>query len=284
MGKKGLFLLSVVIGFSIGGCQIFQSLFKKAQPTVTFYKLKLDSVNINNIHFRAYYKVSNPAQLSLKIPELTYQFIADGVKVADGKMEKVRVRPDTMSIIQVPFAVPWKSIYKVIRNLEGRDSFSYDIEGTVKVLVEKIGELTFPYSHSGRLPLLKLPKVNVGDIQVVSATIENIRVRTTLKVTNTNAFTFTIKRLKYAFQIGYLMPVEVFVRTNIEVSSDETEEIPVELDVDLGELGEAALSLINQRNLRYVFTGTFIVEVPDFAGYSGTLRFPFSDEGSIRLR
>ncbi len=283
MGKKGLAI--IIMGVSLlGGCQIFQSIFQKAQPTVKFYKIKLDSVNVDNIHFRAYYKVSNPAQLSLKIPELTYQFIADGVKVTEGKLEKVRVRPDTAALIQVPFAVPWKSIYKVIRNLESRDSFSYDLEGTVKVLVEKIGELSFPYSHSGRLPLLKTPKVNVGNIQVISATIQNIRLRTTLKITNTNTFTFVIKRLKYAFQIGYLMPVEVFVRTNIEVSPDETEEIPVELDIDLGELGEAALALINQRQLRYVFTGTFIVEVPDFAGYSGTLKFPFSDEGNIRLR
>ncbi|NPA34817.1 MAG: hypothetical protein GXO48_07820 [Chlorobi bacterium] len=283
MGKRVLAIVLIGASF-LGGCQILQALFKEAQPTVKFHKIKIDSVNVQNIHFRAYYKVSNPAQLSLQIPELTYEFITDGVKVTEGKLEKLRVRPDTAALVQVPFAVPWKNIYKVIRNLEGRDSFSYDLEGTVKVFVEKIGELSFPYSHSGRLPLLKIPKIHVGNIQVVSATLQNIRLRTTLQITNTNSFTFIIKKLKYAFQIGYLMPVEVFVRTNIEVSPDETEEIPVELDVDLGELGEAALSLINQRQLRYVFTGTFVVEVPDFAGYSGTLKFPFSDEGNIRLR
>ncbi len=277
-----LTVYSLILSFQ--SCKLLKAFLKSTQPSIQVQKIQVDSLTLSDISLSAYIKVTNPAQLPVVIPTLSFQFQVEGNVLSEGTLRNVKTSTSPQFTIQIPFSISWRDIYNAIKTIHRKDSFNYLFKGTINLNVGSSTQLSIPFSHSGTLPMLKPLKISVSAVQVSSVSIQSLQIQASILILNNNSFPAVIKNLNYSFKAGNLSPVNISSATNVTIPPHSTKSIPVTLSVDLAQAGQAALSILNQKQLPYSFKGNTHIEIPDFAGKQVVFNMPFTSTGTLNIK
>ncbi|KQS33486.1 LEA type 2 family protein [Dyadobacter sp. Leaf189] len=194
--------------------------------------------------------VHNPLPVELDMKGFEYFVEMNGVKIIENEYSKpllIKSRDSTM--VMLPSQLKIKAL-KQEGNSEakrGEDSADYHFEGTFALNKPFLGKDSVTLSKDKRLPLYRLPKVEIVDFDITKFRLGNSDVTLQLKFSNQNPFPVQFEDPSYVVSLGSqerLAEGSVKGATKIKGKSSEIYQIP--LSVDMGKFLKAVGQVITK--------------------------------------
>lgn len=164
--------------------------------------------------------------------------------------------------------------------LSGKDSTDYTLKAGLAFDLPGIGKYRVPVEKSGKLPILKIPKISLSRLRVMRLDWATAEIELGLQVENPNPFSFQVDSLNYVFSVKGLQWVTGKSRKGVEIPQKGLKETMVTFSLDFREVGSTVLSLLQQKSgLEYTFQG--ILGLSTSVKPLGNIRLPFDLRGNI---
>ncbi len=192
--------------------------------------------------------VHNPLPMGLDVKGFDYLVQMNGVTIVENKYTeplKLKARDSTVVLLPSQLKIRNLSIEGDKATVESEDSADYHFEGVFHFAKSFLGKDSLVLSMDRRLPLYRLPKVEVVGYDVEKFRLNQSDVVIQLKFSNNNQFPIQFRNPSYVVDLGKqkrLAEGTVSGITTVRAKSTEIYEIP--LAVDMGELLKAAGQII----------------------------------------
>ncbi len=246
---------------AITGCKVLQEM---ARPEVSFKGVKLRSLNFEGATLVAQLGVKNPLPVDVPVAKTEYQMVVEGQPFIKGVEERQTiVGSGKESTINIPLRFAWRTLYRTVKSLAEKDSFSYTLQGKMHLRIGQKQSVAVPFKKSGKLPVVKMPKVGLHDARILRATMDGVEVATDLSVFNPNSFPLILTGVKGEALIGDIRGVRLHSGEEIHIPPREKRVMPIRMRADIRELGLAALQMFTGKNTPpFILNGKIVGRLP----------------------
>ncbi len=262
-------LLIVLFAFLLPGCAMFQKMIEK--PEVEFKNLSMQEMSLFQGTLVFHFAVTNPNAIDLPANELTYDLKIDGRPFINGKLDKgIQLPAKKTEMVAIPVKIEYASFFSSLAEIFKKESIAYDLTGTFG----KFG-LSVPFQTKGTLPVPKLPKISVKEVNVENLSFKGAALDVLVEMENENGFPVPLKGFDYVLSLGGKKIAQSRADTKQPLSGKGKSSIKIPVNLDFFEMGQAAANLLNNSRSDYELTGAMRLDVPG----KGEERFDYSMKG-----
>jgi LEA14-like dessication related protein len=184
--KKIIPLLLIVL--VLISCSSLQDVLK--DPEISFDTFKISKINFDTIDVLFTYKVDNPNLFGITLPRFDYNLLIEESNFVSGtSSESMRIEQQGSSFVDLPVTLSYADLFKAISILLNQNEAAYTIGTNFYLDIPVIGEQEIPVSHSGKIPILKLPEISLREIKTISSNPLSPELELSVDITNNNMFT-----------------------------------------------------------------------------------------------
>ncbi|PKF62989.1 hypothetical protein CW745_06065 [Psychromonas sp. psych-6C06] len=187
--KKILITLLLV---TLTGCSTLQNELKSyvKQPKVSYQSIALGEVSTSEIELLPRFKIINTNDFSIPVNSIDYQLSLNNKTLLEGETDAIGTLPaNADKELNLSIKLTQESLSSLKNILLNEKKIAYQIEGTVNTL-----GMTIPFEKSA---VLFLPELKIGDLQVKSATFEEVTLLLNLEIENLNDFSIPLDSVRY---------------------------------------------------------------------------------------
>jgi len=276
-------LIITTISLSVWGCAGLKDLARTQTPTVSIANVSFGNISFSDVTLLFDLKVDNPNPIAAPLLGFDYKFSLNNQSFLTGdKNEAQTIEANGASTIQFPLKLNFNEVYKTIAALKNQDSTTYGIDFGLKFDLPLIGAVRLPVSKKGALPLLKLPTVNLGSVDLKKVGLTGADLLVKIGINNPNSFSTKLHKLDYALQVGGKPLVSGLQDKMVQINAKGKSTIEIPVKVNFFQAGTTLLGFIkNKDSLKYNLTGSAALE-PALKGL-GLFNFPFNKQGQVKL-
>ena len=179
--RKLLLLLPLFLGCSLlrqAGSSAFE------RPTLSFKEARLPEIDFKGAELDLVFLVTNPNPVGLDLTRASYNLEVEGHKVASGTPKNgLKIPGGGTTEVTFPAKLQWNEIAPALEAVFAMDQVRYKASGELGV-----GPVTLPLQHEGTFAAPKMPKIDVGSLQITSISLTGARLSLPLKIANMNGF------------------------------------------------------------------------------------------------
>jgi len=179
--RKLLLLLPLFLGCSLlrqAGSSAFE------RPTLSFKEARLPEIDFKGAELDLVFLVTNPNPVGLDLTRASYNLEVEGHKVASGTPKSgLKIPGGGTTEVTFPAKLQWNEIAPALEAVFAMDQVRYKASGELGV-----GPVTLPLQHEGTFAAPKMPKIDVGSLQITSISLTGARLSLPLKIANMNGF------------------------------------------------------------------------------------------------
>jgi LEA14-like dessication related protein len=241
-------------------------------------RLHLESVGVEAVDLEgatavAHYRLENPNAFGVSVARLSYQLEVEGRRVAAGALPGgLRLPASGVAPLSVPVRVRYADVPAFLDHLARRDRLAYRVSGGVG-FDTAVGPLDIPWSHSGEVPLPRLPTLAVDSVRLAGAGFGGVTVDLKVRVGNRNAFPIPGGRLEYRLDLNGAPAVRSGAAALAAVPASGSAVLDLPVKVDLLAAGLGAGQALSSGRAEVVLSGQ--------AAF-GSLRVPVSLRAATR--
>lgn len=281
---KTLILLALTTIF-ISSCSMIGGIVqeKVKKPEVSFENARLNSLSFDSIGLLFDLKIRNPNSVGLKMAGFNYDFLINGNSFVKGNQNRdLQINALGESTVQVPVSFGFVELYNTFQSLMAQDISTYQIDFGFSFDVPVLGVVTIPVSKTGDFPLLKLPKLSLESLKLKNLSLTGAELSLGLKLSNPNAFTMMLDRLKYDFEVNGVRWISGDARQLAEIDQKGEGRVEIPIRLDLIQLGRSAYQMLNSRDdLNFKFGGD--IDLNTSLPLLGKVNLPFDHAGKIKV-
>ncbi|KAA0989616.1 LEA type 2 family protein [Dyadobacter aurulentus] len=255
--RKTLITLIVIIILVVGGWLGWNYYKKENANPVSGLKPRVEmgighitNITDSTIDLSLKLLVHNPLPIELDIKRFDYFVQMNGVTIVEDEYAKpllIKSRDSTM--VSVPAKLKIKKLKQEgdSEARQGEDSANYHFEGRFTLNRSFLGKDSITLSKDKRLPLYRLPKVEIVDFDLTKFRLGKSEVMLQLKFSNQNPFPVQFEDPSYVVSLGTqerLAEGSVKGATKIKGKSSEIYQIP--LTVEMGKLLKAVGQVVTK--------------------------------------
>ncbi|NIJ51801.1 LEA type 2 family protein [Dyadobacter arcticus] len=248
--SKLVWIILVLLLLAGAGFYFFNAYKKKNSNPVSDLKPRVEmgighitNITDSTIDLSIKLLVDNPLPVELDIKGFNYFVQMNGVKIIENEYtEPLLIKSRDSTIVSLPSQLKIKKLKKEgeAEAAEGEDSANYHFEGHFILNKPLLGKDSITLSKDKRLPLYRLPRVEIVDYDMTRFRLSKSEIVLKLKFSNQNPFPVQFKNPSYVVDLGKQKrlaegAVEGF--TKIKGKSSETYDIP--LAIDMGKILKA---------------------------------------------
>ncbi len=224
-------------------------------------RLHLESVGVEGVDLEgatavAHYRVENPNGFGLAVARLSYQLELEGQRLAAGSLPGgLRLPARGAAPLTIPVRVRYADVPAFLELVARRDRLAYRVSGAVG-FDTGVGPLDIPWSHSGEVPLPRLPTLAVDSVRVSGAGFTGVVVDLKVRVGNRNAFPLPGGRLEYRLDLNGAPAVRSGAAALAAVPASGSAVLDLPVKVDLLAAGLGAGQAIASGRAEVVLSGT----------------------------
>ncbi len=255
VGMRGSAMAGVVLGMLVGplmldGCKKFPNLGKVQDylPKVRFDKMRVDGVNFQKVDASFDFDVQNPYPVDMRLLSFNWDLDLEGSDFLTGRSDDgMALKKQNTVKVSMPATLRFADMLSTAGNLKGRDDVGFRIAGDFGVNTP-IGKIDVPFDQTGKIPVLKVPKIEPKAIRV--AQFKPLQNRATLELdlgvtNNAKSDAYQMKDFGYAVKLGNKEVVSgALAQLSVDPGSTKTRTIPIELN--LLQLGTQVVTAIQQ--------------------------------------
>ena len=273
--KKNI-LIYLLIGLFIGSCATMRQLVQ--EPSVSFDSMKLSDFSFENITARFTFNVNNPNAIGIKLSGYDYVLAVNEKQFLKGTQNLPVIIPaKAVGKVTVPVTIQFSELYKIYQSTKSADDFSYNIVGHVLVDAA-ISTLKIPFSTSGKLPSVKMPKISLKNIQVKKLSFSGIDLGVVVNINNPNILGFTLQEFDYNLTLAGKKVAAGQNKNAVIIPQKGVGTLNIPMKLNFSSLGSVITKAIRQGEIGYVLEGNAALKT-DF----GQGRLPFNTKGITKL-
>jgi LEA14-like dessication related protein len=232
------------------------------KPTAELTGARLVGIDFQQANLVFDLAVDNRNPVAINLAGLHYDMKIENHSLVSGvTAQGVQIEAASVSEVQLPVTLKFDDLKKLPGELWQQDRFSYQLDTEFVVDLPIIGNYAIPVSKTGDLPVPKLPKISIADIQIKSLGLSAAELVARVKIDNPNAFDLAFSDLDYQLSVNQQQWGQGNVRQggSIPQKGSGTIEIPVRLD--LMSMGQSAYKMLSSRQpMEYRLKGDITVD------------------------
>jgi LEA14-like dessication related protein len=177
---------------------------KMAKLTMESASMSITGIKGDNIEVQNKVIIKNPLPVGVNLTGLDYVVKINGVKAAEGHYPTpIHLPASGSQTVTLPMSVSAKAIDAVNDKLQqqNKDTALYTFVNTVHTDLPIAGERKFNVTIEEELPMVWLPEMKPGDLDIKKFTLKNAGLKMTMHVTNPNSFAIRMKDGRYSMSI-----------------------------------------------------------------------------------
>ncbi|MCK5739012.1 LEA type 2 family protein [bacterium] len=273
--KKNI-LIFLFICLFIGSCATMRQLVQ--EPSVQFDSMELADFSFDDITALFTFNVNNPNAIGIKLSGYDYILAVNDKQFLQGTQNlPVTVPAKGTGKVTIPVTVKFAELYKMYQSTRSADEFSYNVVGNVLVNAA-ISTLKIPFSTSGKLPTVNMPKISLKDIRVNKLSFSGIDLGVVVNIDNPNILGFTLQEFDYNLTLAGKKVANGQNKNAITIPKKGIGTLNVPIKLNFSSLGSVITKAIRQGEIDYVLKGNAALKTEFGQG-----RLPFNTKGVTKL-
>ncbi|HEY6104836.1 MAG TPA: LEA type 2 family protein [Anaeromyxobacteraceae bacterium] len=275
MTRARFAVLALLAALALAACAGVQKMISGAfeRPRLQLESVGVEAVDLEGATAVARYRVENPNGFSVPVARLSYQLDVEGQRVAAGALPGgLRLPARGAAPLVIPVRVRYGDVPAFLEQVARRDRIAYRVAGSVGFDTAP-GAVDLPWSHSGEVPLPRLPTFAVDSVRVSGAGFTALAIDLKVRVANRNAFPIPGGRLEYRLDLNGAPAVRGGSAALAPVPAGGSAVLDLPVEVDLLTAGLGAGQVLAGGRAQVVLSGS--------AAW-GSLRIPVDLRGATR--
>lgn len=267
--------LTLLASLALAACAGVQDMLSGAfeHPRLHLESVEVEAVDLEGATAVARYRVENPNGFSVPVARLSYQLDVEGQRVVAGALPGgLRLPARGAAPLVIPVRVRYGDVPAFLEHVARRDRLAYRVAGSVG-FDTALGPVDLPWSHSGEVPLPRLPTFAVDSVRVSGAGFTALAIDLKVRVANRNAYPLPGGRLEYRLDLNGAPVVRGGAAALAPVPAGGSAVLNLPVEVDLLTAGLGAGQVVAGGRAQVVLSGS--------AAW-GSLRIPVDLRGTTR--
>ena len=205
--KNVKFPVIVFMTIALTACQSINSNFQ--DPRLSLNSVEIVEITFNGINLIAQVDVENPNGFSIPMPKIDWElFINDSednsnVPLIKGVTESTQsLRSRRKITLDLPLSVTYDGLYRTFNTLLAAKEASYNLAMDITFPLPVIENKIYKIDFSGILPLLQLPNLRSGAVEIQRMNYSEIVLACMVNVENPNLFPIPFPKMDYDYNIN----------------------------------------------------------------------------------
>jgi LEA14-like dessication related protein len=266
----------VAMAAPLMGCATLMDLLGDViqMPQMNVQKMNILGMTLTSIQTRFTTAVRNPNPIGFNLEGLDWALALAGASLAKGRAPKglgLKARGTQTTDLDIDFDIAKTA--EAVLALIGKQKIPYTLDATGVLRANKY-KFDVPFQFKGDMPMPILPALAIPTFKVVSAGLSGIKFRVDTAVTNMMGFAIPIDAFNFDVKVGGNNVVSNKSVSGLQLAPKQREVVPLEFNVDLGQLGLSVARLASNPKLDWEVGAEMA---------SGFLKMPFRQSGAVRL-
>lgn len=243
-------------------------------PTLDIRKMEVQKMTLSSMKVKFFADITNPNPFGFKLFGLDYLLKVSGNQLAKGRAPQgIDLRAGAKAKTDFDLDFDLGRTASAILELIEKRAVGYELQAVGKFL-SKEGGVDVPVGFAGRLPMPKLPNINVRSFTPTGLSGSGVDFRLETELRNDNDFELPIDGFNFDIKVDGRRVLENKTAKGLRIAPGKKGIVPLEFKVGLGALGVSLAEAASGKTMRWE-VGADV--------RSGKLTMPFKDTGSLRL-
>jgi LEA14-like dessication related protein len=249
-------------------------------PTASVVGVRVVDLDLRSVTLGFDVDVGNPYGFELPLVDFDVALSTNGQGFLDGGTQVDGAVPARgHKTIALPVRVDLVGLVNTVRSVRPGQVIPYDAELGLWVDPGVSAPIRLPLHKSGRLPVPKMPSIDVRSFQWDRISLSRVRGNLVLGVGNSNEFPFSLSSMKYDLDLAKVRVAEGETTPDLELPAGDTAALTIPLSFSPASVGTALLSVLGGGELDYGIGGSITLETP-----FGSMRLPYDRSGRADSR
>jgi len=251
-------------------CALVKSAVKK--PDVRLKSVEFTDIDFTGLTLLSKVDVTNNYLIDVPLPKIDWDLLVIGNPFVKGIIEsKGSLKSRGSTEVQFPVSFKYVDLIKAVTALNDENA-RYKIKMTAHIPIPELGDLSWPFEHEGKIPLMRVPNITVAAAPRVSITYDGGRiplptggkVEFALNVKNNSNVAVTINDLSCVLKIGNTTFPKGGVDGKPRINAGATEKIPFSFSLTTADIANVGLAVLAGNSFSYSLTGNYKFGIPEF--------------------
>ncbi|MBC8184238.1 LEA type 2 family protein [candidate division KSB1 bacterium] len=264
-------------------CAALQEMVNIQKPRVSVNDVRLTGLNLQKINLVFDVNIQNPNALSATLAGFDYDFQLGGSSFITGRQDKqLIIESMGQSQVEIPVSLTFKEIYQTYQSLKNQDSTNYKLACGLMFDLPVLGRTRIPVSKSGDVPLIKIPKVNIGSLKLKKLSFSGADLLLNLELDNPNNFSFVLDKLNYDFAINSKTWAKGLTQEKLSIKKKGKSTVSIPLTLNFMQMGRTIYNIItSNKTLNYNLIGD--VDLNSSIPMMKNVNLPINRSGQIKI-
>jgi LEA14-like dessication related protein len=265
--KLSLIAAAMICGLMFTTCDLLKDTVKA--PEVTLKSVDFSSINFDGLTLLSKVDVKNGYSIDIPLPKIDWDlFVIDNSFVKGIIQSEGSLKSQRSTEVQFPVSFTYADLINAISALTDENA-RYKMNMIAHIPVPGLGDLSWPFEHEGKIPLMRLPEINVATAPNTTFSNYLLGVPTAanisfaLGVKNNSNVAVTVNDLSYDFKVNNISLSKGKVSNKPKINPGEIGEIAFNFPLNANEILAVGVSAITG-NFNYTLTGNYKFGIPDF--------------------
>jgi LEA14-like dessication related protein len=253
------------------------------KPRVSFSSAELIGLTFADVDLLFVLEIENPNSFGVHMAGFDYDFRIDDASFVSGVSEdRLDIDAGGSSTVELPVNVAYSDLFSSFSSLIDKDESTYQISCGFTFDLPVLGRIRIPVSREGELPVLRVPKIRYGGLELTNLTFTKAELELSMYLDNPNALSLNLSSLTYDLEINQAPWVEGGLKRTVEIGEHEEGVIRLPFTLNLIEIGMGAYDILREKKpVEYRVSGDygFSTSVP----LIGKVGSDFDVTGSTRV-
>jgi LEA14-like dessication related protein len=218
-------------------------------PKVSFQRLKVKSIDFDEVSTDLVLRIDNPNPIGLTVAEFAYDLDLAGHDLIDGTQPGgLTIAADGSSKLALPVHATFHEVFDLAGDLRGEDEVPFQLSGQLGFRTP-LGLVRVPVRAAGSFPVLHLPAVRLRGVRVGALDPRGVSATVTVElgVLHDGASSLTLGAFDYDLRLGgaSVLHGQVAAPPALKPGAEQTLSLP--LTVNLLTLGATVVDAITRR-------------------------------------
>ena len=267
--KKRVLLIALICGLMFTTCDLFKDVVKK--PEVTLKSVDFSEGDFTGLTLLSTVEVKNNYSIDVPLPKIEWELFVienpflDGIIKSEGSLKS-----NGSTDVQFPVSFEYVKLINAIAALTDENA-KYKIKMTAHIPVPEFGDLSWPFEHEGKIPIMRAPDITVATAPSASFTYGLIpgvptggKIDFVLNVKNNSNVAVTVNDLSCVLKIGNTSFPPGGVEGKPTINTGATNEIPFSCSLTAAEIASIGLAALTGGSFKYTLTVNYKFGIPEF--------------------
>lgn len=190
------------------------------RPEIAGVASTIEDISLEGVTLSVDVSVKNNAPLSITAPGGRYALkLAGNSFLSSDDVPSSSLPASDVGVIRLPAQIRYEDLWNLYAGIKDAKEIDFEMDGALAVDV--LGQnFELPFAHAGMLPVLRMPKFAIADVDTSDISLTGANVTVTGNIENPNIFEVGLSKLGYNLTLGDLEVGAVDVRTADKIAPD----------------------------------------------------------------